>query len=142
MDKGIQRELKKVAKKYKLQLLVFFGSRVTDKYRENSDFDFAFYPEKNIDFDTYSNLLFEISNIIKADNIDLIDIKNNDDPILRKEILLNGMCIFEKYPYLFEEYKINSYFNYLDYLHYYLEIDEVIDNKLDILKNYAKSLEN
>ena len=42
----IKPEIEKLAKKYRLSMIVLFGSQVSGKTHPQSDFDFAFLSEK------------------------------------------------------------------------------------------------
>lgn len=138
---SIKYKLKSLAKKYNLEILVLFGSRATDTAREDSNFDFAYYNHKDLDFESYTQLLFELSKIVENDNIDLVSLKENDDPLLRKEILLSGICLYEENEGLIDELMVNAYFNYLDYLPNYSSLDSIMDEKLKKLVEFSKSLE-
>lgn len=124
----LKNELKKIAIRHDLVLFVLFGSRAKGNFRKDSDFDFAYLSFKKIDSSTNFKIKKEISNIINNTSIDLINLNLQDDPLLRNEILKNGICIYEKKKDLFNEIQTNALFNYL-YYKPYLDLETKQINK-------------
>ena len=135
MDKRTKNSLKTIAEKYNLLLLIYFGSRAKNQHHKQSDYDFAFYKKEKTNEKQYNQMKKEIYDIIKNPNIDLIDLNQQDDPLLRYEILKTGECIYEKEKGIFEEAQTNSWFNYLYYKPYLKEQEEFVENSL---KNMAE----
>ena len=70
-NKIILDELKKISIKYKLKILLLFGSRAKENWKENSDYDFAFIPSSNFNSDLEIKLFDDLMIILKNENIDL-----------------------------------------------------------------------
>ena len=131
MNQDLKRSLKKIAKKFKLDVFILFGSRATNEYNNKSDWDFAFV-KKDLTTNQEYELFNEIIKIIKDQNIDLINIHKNHDTTLRKEIFEKGICIYEKNKSNFKEMQISSFLDYLEFKQMIPNRDFAL-NKNDIL---------
>jgi len=93
--KYLTKRIGQIAKKYDFIYVIIYGSLVEGRYVEGeSDIDIAIKIKniprggKNI-FKLLANLVSDIG----IDNIDII-ILNNCDPIIRFEVLINGVLIY------------------------------------------------
>ena len=121
--------LKKIARKYNLSLLVMFGSQVKGNSHEKSDFDFAFLPI-NSKFD-YEELFNDLMGLLHSSNIDLINLQTTHNITLRFEILHNCLTIYEASPGLKMTLEWRSYINYVDFKKYFLQRDLVLDQRIE-----------
>jgi len=113
-----KRLFKKIAKKYKIKLLLMFGSQVNKKTHRLSDFDIGVLFEKNqFSFEKYSRLLNGLQEIFPEKEIDLAII-NNADPLFLAKILENCQLFFGKKRDL-NELKLYSFHQFCDYQKYF-----------------------
>lgn len=113
VSEKLRLKLNLLGKKFNLDLFILFGSRAKSTNQKDSDWDFAILPGKNFEKKDYITLREELYDLTNSEKVDLIDIEEQDNPILRFEIFESGICLFEKKENLFEENKTNSWFNYL-----------------------------
>lgn len=117
-----QKEIKKIAKKYKIRLILMFGSRVNKKTHQLSDVDIGILFEKNqINFEKYSRLLHDLQKFFPEKELDMVII-NNTDPLFLAKILENCQLLFGKKKDL-NELKLYSFHQFCDYQKY-LNLEE------------------
>ena len=101
-----------ILNKVQCEAIVLFGSYSRGTQSNESDFDIAIKPEKEISKKDLFYLSQELEDIIKKD-IDLVNLDNINDSF-RYEILINGKTIFCKDEFKFEMYKLDMYREYLE----------------------------
>ncbi|MBU0758245.1 MAG: nucleotidyltransferase domain-containing protein [Nanoarchaeota archaeon] len=101
--------------KHNLLLFILFGSRAKNSQKKDSDYDFAFYTKKPISANKEITLFEDLMEIVKNEKIDLVNINTNHSSIVRKEIFMNGIPLFEKKKGLFENFKWASWIDYIDF---------------------------
>jgi predicted nucleotidyltransferase len=106
-------ELKKIAKKYQLNYLVFFGSRALGEERKNSDFDLAYSSQKEIKYSEETFLQEDLARLFNISTIDLVNTKQAG-PLLQKEIAVNGRLIKEFTKDSFDNFQIFALMNYFE----------------------------
>lgn len=106
--------LDKLVNKYKITLIVLFGSYAEGKVREDSDIDIGIYLEDKISVKEETNLIEDMVHAFKRDNIDLV-ILNTASPVLRFEVVRNGKLLFERTPGDFLQFKLLSMKRYWEY---------------------------
>lgn len=114
MDKNIlnkKDEIKKLCLKYNILLFTIFGSRGTNNFTKNSDYDFAFYSNNIIDKNELQN---ELELIFKNAPIDLVNLNKDDNPILANEIFTKGIVIYSKSNEILEDLTFKSWADYID----------------------------
>ena len=121
MPKIIQEReklLKKIAKKYKIKLILMFGSEVNKKTHKMSDVDIGVLLEKSgFSFTKYSSLMENFQKIFPGREIDLAII-NNADPLFLKKIFENCQLLFGKKEEL-AKLKLYSFHQFCDYQKYF-----------------------
>ena len=128
LNQNQKKELKKVAKRFELKLILLFGSFVFQKMHKESDLDIAILSRRGVfSLDLYSAFL----KIFSGQKIDLTFI-NEADPLLLKEISDHCFLLYgSKRNFL--KFKLNSFFRYQDYRPFF-----VLEKKA--VKNFIKSL--
>lgn len=121
-------ELKKIAEKYYLKLLILFGSHAQGKSNSQSDLDLAFYAEKKIDEE---DLYRELVKLFKTENLDLVNLFSTHNHLLRYEILSKGKVLYEAKKGLGNKMQWQSYFDFVDFQKYYLMRSSLLDKKLE-----------
>ena len=106
--------LDKLVNKYKITLIVLFGSYAEGKVQEDSDIDIGIYLEDKISVKEETNLIEDMVHAFKRDNIDLV-ILNTASPVLRFEVVRNGKLLFERTPGDFLQFKLLSMKRYWEY---------------------------
>lgn len=92
MQKTIENKIPQIItlfKKYKVKEAYIFGSATNESFNKNSDVDFLYAFEDNLDYETYANnyiiLINELENILKR-QVDLVAKKTLKNPYLIKSI--------------------------------------------------------
>ena len=110
----IKPEIKKLAQKYGLSLVVLFGSQVTGRTHKESDIDFAFMVDKHISPRETAEILFDFTRYLKIGaNIELVNLKNSS-PLLLKQIAMNSLLMYEKEPHSYNLFKIYALRRYME----------------------------
>ena len=121
-----------IAKKYKLKLVIIFGSFASGKNRKDSDLDLGVIGEKEISFENQIALTNEFSQIFKK-NIDL-SVLNRANPLLLFEASRNAVLLFGTQKDFFE-FRLRAFHAYNDYAPYFNMENEL--NKR-IINSYNK----
>lgn len=95
-------ELKKIAEKYGIDMLVLFGSQATGKTHPKSDVDIAVLGRAK--FDIY-RLMIELYEIFKRSDVEVVDL-SSVSPTLMRAVARDGKLIYEKNPGSFLKWKI------------------------------------
>ncbi len=118
MDKGLtqlqKKKLVEIAKKYSLDLLVLFGSRVGKNAKESSDYDFAFLKFSSLSVKDEISLFDDVGDVFEEKAFDLVNLEKNHNVVLRQQIFQHGICLHESSKFLFDKEKEYAYFDYID----------------------------
>ena len=90
-------KLYELCRKYKVKTLSVFGSILTDKFNDESDVDFLFRFEPEVDYNNYADLYFNLLDDLKSlfgRNIDLVDEKTLRNPYFIKEVESTKQSIY------------------------------------------------
>lgn len=109
-----ERKLNKLAEKYQLRLVILFGSRVKEKLHQESDFDIAYLPKKELSGKGIIDLNCDLMEVFKTDKVDLVDLRKVN-PFLRFEIAKKSQLLYGKeMDYLnFKAFAFKDYINHL-----------------------------
>ena len=121
-DKTIQIILKKL-KNIDKEIIYIFGSYAKQENTKNSDIDIAFYSKDEYDSFEIFLLAQEISAEIKKE-VDLVQLKQSST-VFQKEVVENGICIYEKNSLEREKFELLVYKKYFKLNE---ERKEIIDN--------------
>jgi uncharacterized protein len=134
MDKLIKKKfnlLKKIAKKYQLRVFILFGSRASENFNKDSDYDFAYFTDKPLSVNKKIELLEEIQEIVNFQQVDLIELNTTPSILLRNEIFnKTGICIYESELGLFDELAGNAWLDYMDNKDYFEEYEQILNNAI------------
>jgi predicted nucleotidyltransferase len=100
----------RVAEIADLQLLVLYGSRARGDARPDSDWDFAWLGDENVDPDRLLAILAELT---KADRIDLADL-GRAGALLRYRVARDGTVVFEREPSSFLRFWLDAVHTWCD----------------------------
>jgi predicted nucleotidyltransferase len=109
----IKPNIKQLAEKYNLSLVILFGSRATGKTHPQSDIDLAFLAKRNLDLMDESKLICDLMLILGSDKIDLTNLKKTG-PLLMRRIFSNHKILFCKDLTQYYQYKIYSMKKYIE----------------------------
>ena len=115
----IKPEIEKLAKKYRLSMIVLFGSQVSGKTHPQSDFDFAFLSEKKMSLIGIARMQSIFTQKLKLKNLEMVDLKTAP-PLLLKKVATESILLYEKEPSLFADFKIYA-------LKYFMEAKKLLD---------------
>lgn len=106
-----KQKIDAIGKKYNLKLVLFFGSRVRNKQRKDSDLDIAVLGNKEIDFKKLLQLNFEFQKVFAV----LVDTRSlhNVTPLFRYQVTKDGQ-LFYGTPRDYFNYKSYAYLDYID----------------------------
>ncbi len=103
--KKIRNKVEELAQKYKLSLVVLFGSQVLDKTHSRSDVDIAFFSERKMSIKNIAEMQTDFIQTLKIKKIDLVAL-NNASPLFLKQVAMKGKPLYEKESSTFAEFKI------------------------------------
>ena len=110
MEKG---EIEKLCRENHIDLLVLFGSRAKKGGQGGSDFDLALKPSRGWDIDKLG-LIYQLGELFDTDNVDLVILTPDTDPVLLWEIFIEGQPLYENMAGLFESERLRAWKIYLD----------------------------
>lgn len=100
----IKPKIEEVAKRYKLTLMVLFGSQVDKKYlHEESDIDIAYKAEKPLSLREEAKLIVDLMPVFRTKRIDLASLRRAS-PLLMKQIADKSIPLYEKEPSLYDRF--------------------------------------
>lgn len=109
--------LKKIAQKYSLELILLFGSRVSKKIHQESDFDVAYLSKRELSGKEEIELDCDLMEVFESEKVDLVNLRKVD-PLLRYEIAENCQLLYGKEEDLleFKAFAFRDYINHLPLL--------------------------
>jgi len=108
-----EKSVKKIAQRYKLELILLFGSRISGKAYKGSDFDIAYLSKKDLTLDEEAKLIIELSPIFKSENIDLVNLKKAP-PLLFYAITKDCQVFYEKGSLIFPMLRAYAFKKYIE----------------------------
>lgn len=103
--------LKDLANKYKLSLILLFGSHVHGDVHPESDMDIAVYGKKILSEADKINLTYEFCKIFHTDKIDVVDIKTSP-PLLKRGIFKDYKVLYQRNPMLVRQLELVSLYEF------------------------------
>lgn len=105
-------ELKHIVDKYRLRLLIVFGSYGTKRYTRDSDIDVGYISKNSLQSEEEINLLRDLIFYFKRDRIDLVNL-NKANPLLLYEAACQGRVLYESEE-SFLRFKIKAFARYTE----------------------------
>jgi len=93
-----------------LQLVLAFGSVVSQRVHKHSDIDLAFLFDRPVDILGLTN---RVIRLLRTDNVDVVDLKRAS-PILRFSAAKYGRLLYERLPGVFNEFYSLAFRRYMD----------------------------
>ena len=113
LEKRQKQKIEEIAKKYRLKLILLFGSRATGKIHKKSDFDVSYLPEKNLSYDDEIDINFQFTNIFKHDRVDTVNMQKAP-PLLLYAIFNKCFILFKKDDLIFPTYRAYAFKKYFE----------------------------
>lgn len=114
----MNKELKEIAKKHNLKLLILFGSRARGEEKKGSDWDFAFYPSHSFSVDDDMVLFEDLMSLLKDEKIDLLNLKKTKKLYVAHKVFQTGKVVYEKDKGFFVRKKWDAWFDWQDFKRY------------------------
>ncbi|MBI4333736.1 MAG: nucleotidyltransferase domain-containing protein [Chloroflexi bacterium] len=105
--------IQKIARKYKLRLLLLFGSRAEGESHSESDFDVAYLANRDLNLEQEARLIIELAPVFKSENIDLVNLRRAP-PLLFYAIMNKCQVMYEKDPLIFATMRAYSFKKYVE----------------------------
>ncbi len=92
-------KLADLADKYRLDLILMFGSCAKGDVHPESDVDIAVYGRQILSEKKKVSLAYDLSNIFRTNDIDLVDLRTAP-PLLKFQVFKNYKALFQRDPML------------------------------------------
>jgi len=96
-----------------IDLLILFGSQAKKRMKAGSDFDLALKPCRGCAVDKL-DVIFQLGELFNVDNVDVVILRPDTDPVLLWEIFMEGKLLYENTAGLFEKERLRAWKIYLD----------------------------
>ena len=112
----IKPQVKNLAEKHGLSLVMLFGSQVTGKTHKESDFDIAYLSDKKLSFEDEGRIIIDLAKIIGARDERLVNLCNIKEAgaLLLKEIFDQHQLLFCADRNVYDSYNIFSVKNFIE----------------------------
>lgn len=112
----IKPQIKQLAEKYSLNLVILFGSQVKGKTHKESDYDVAYLSDKKLSFEDEGKIIIELAPIVGARDERLVNLSNikKAGALLLKEIFDKHQVLFCADRNIYDSYKIFSVKNFIE----------------------------
>lgn len=123
--------IKKLAQKYKLKLVMLYGSAAKDKLQVNSDIDLAILGEKDFFEKHISDFNYDMMDVeeIERRNFDIVPI-SGENPILLYNIFNDGIPVYIQDEEEYCRIRCWARFTYEDNKRFFYGRDELIKKRL------------
>jgi len=116
VSEGQKKKLADIAQKYSLELLLLFGSQVTGKTHQESDFDIGYLASSRLDLDEQGRLINDLLAIVKPKDerlINLVPIRNAN-ALLLYAMTKNAQVLYEGQPMTFARLRAYAFKKYIE----------------------------
>lgn len=108
-----EKIIKKLAEKYRLNLVLLFGSQAKGKVHALSDTDIAFRSELPMRPLETAKMQIEFSQKLKTKDLEMIDLRHASS-LLLKQVAENSILLYEKEHSLYARFKMFAYKQYME----------------------------
>ncbi len=102
-----------LAQKYKLKLVLLFGSQATGLTHSKSDVDIGVLGEGPISFDDRLSITGDLYTIFKRGDVEIADLRTSP-PLLQREATMEGIVLYESGPNIFERFLMFAQKNFFE----------------------------
>lgn len=118
LSKDQKAAIRRIAQRHRLELVIAFGSQVTEKTHSESDLDIAVLPAgKAVSFREFAALSSDLGKVFTGKKVDLCFV-NRADPLLLKKISETAFLLYGNHR-SFEEFKCYAFKRFEDYKPYF-----------------------
>ena len=112
----IKPQIKELAEKHGLKLVMLFGSQVSGKTHKESDYDIAYLSDKKLSFEDEGKIIIELAPIIGARDERFVNLSNikKVGALLLKEIFDKHQVLFCADRNVYDSYKIFALKNFIE----------------------------
>ena len=103
----------KIVHKYSLELVLFFGSRISGEIHKQSDFDIAYLSKKDLKLTEEAKLVCDLMPVFKSEKIDLVNLKKAS-PLLLFAITNDCQVLYQKNLLLFPSLRVYAFKRYIE----------------------------
>jgi len=108
-----KQQIRKIAQKYDLELILLFGSRVEGKIHKESDFDVAYSSSRDLGLMEEAQLIVDLAPVFQSENIDLANLKKVN-PLLLYGIIKDCRILYEKKALAFASLRAYAFKKYVE----------------------------
>ncbi len=101
-------QIKDLAEKNNLDLIMVFGSQIKGTANKESDIDIGIYRVSGLNLDDKINLSNSFAKIFETDKLD-INIISSNSPLLMREILVEGKILYQKEKKIVDKLKLYAW---------------------------------
>ncbi len=132
MTEEQKRKVQEIAQKYQVELLLLFGSQVTGKTHQESDYDLAYVGRRRLDLYERGQLMIDLASVfeIPLDKMELVPLRGSS-PFFLKEVFTNANVLYAKDNVAFDRYKIYA-------LRYFEESQSLMQHLASMVKKRAE----
>jgi predicted nucleotidyltransferase len=133
-SKFLKNSLEELAIKYKLNLIILFGSYAKGTVKAGSDIDIAVVPHTALSQTKEQNLYHDLVKIFSRADIDLVNLNTSHNVLLEYEIFSKGKVLYQSDREYFVNKRMKAYFDYQDFKTYLNQQKDAFLSALDNLK--------
>ena len=130
---AIKPQIKSLAEKYDLSLVLLFGSQATGHVHKYSDIDIGYISSKDLGLNGNLAISAELTQIFRDKDIELVNIYNVS-PVMKKQIAETAILLYEKNSTIFDYFNIDAFRQYIDTKPLRIYRDYLVK---DFIKTYA-----
>lgn len=129
-----KQKIEETAKKYRLKLVLLFGSRVSGKTHKDSDYDVAYLPSGNLSFDEEIDINSKFISIFpqKDGRVDTVDLRRIT-PLLLYMIFRQCQVLFAMDNLIFPVYRAYVFKKYIEAKPVYAEKFKKLSKEIENL---------
>lgn len=101
----LKKAVGKLVEKYRLDLVVLFGSQVRGKTHRESDIDIGVFADRLLGPMEVARLYTDLTQEAQMGNIEVVDLKNAP-PLLLRNVARQSILLYEREPHLFARMKL------------------------------------
>ncbi len=109
----IKPNIKQLAEKYDLSLIILFGSQATGKTHPKSDVDLAFLAKSPMNLMEIAKMQAEFSEELKIRDLEMTAL-NGAHPFLLKQVAQKSIVLYEEEKSLFAKFKIYAFKRFIE----------------------------
>lgn len=109
-----KKTIEEIAKKYSLELLLLFGSRISGKLQKESDFDIAYLSKKELDLMGEAKLICDLMPLFQSEKIDLVNLKKASPLLLFAITQENCRILYQRNPIIFPALRAYAFKKYIE----------------------------